>query len=181
MTSVDLQPHRPGRPCGVTLAILLGVFLFSLLPLLQVGLVLAVRQHFAALDFSSDGPQPMAAGSNFLGSMTELELALQTALSLGFLIIGVLTWRGRPAAMRYVFALAVAALTAIKLAALALRPSPGIQEGITSGDALFQSLSLGQFAIEMLVMVYIVWYMNRGPARAFFRGHYVARSREDAS
>lgn len=170
MTSIDQSLRRQGRPCGVTVAILAGIFLFSLLPLLQVGMVLIVRQHFASLDFPEDGPQPMATGGNFLGGITEAELALQGALSLGFLAVAVMAWRGRPALSRQVFVLAVAALTLVKLTALALQPGQAAQEGITSGDTLFQSLGVGQVAIEILVMLYIIWYMNRAPARAFFRG-----------
>jgi hypothetical protein len=146
--------------------------MFSLLPLLQVGMILMVRQHFMNLQFP-DELQPYLIGGDFLG-VSEGSMILQAALAAGFFVIAALTWRGRPAAMRLVMVLAVIALTVIQFLSTVLSASgeQNLETGISSGDSLLQSLSVGQLAMNLLVLLYVIWYLNRGPARAFFRGHY---------
>jgi len=172
---------RPGRPFGVSLAIFVSVLLFSIVPLLQVGLILSVRQHFLNMDFQGSGLDMIAIGGDLLG-VPESSLILQTALSLVFLLIAVFAWRGKPPLIRFVVMAAVIALTAIKLvsilAPLFIPQSPQI--GASSADGLISSLGIGQFIIELLVLLYVVWYMNRGPARAFYRGYYLTESTDPA-
>lgn len=167
--------NRPGRPFGVAIAIIAGAFLFSLLPLLQVGMALVVRQHFLNAASSGGVFGTFASGGEFLGSGSDSQIGLQTVLALIFLVIAVFTWRGRPAQMRFIYVGAVAAFTLIKLAtALSLTAAqPALQDGISSGDDLSRTLAWGQLVLEILVTLYVVWYMNRGPARAFFRGYYL--------
>jgi hypothetical protein len=50
-------------------------------------------------------------------------------------------------------------------------PSP--QAGLTSGDAFFSALDTGRIVIGVLVFLYVYWYMNRAPARAYYRGYYL--------
>ena len=93
--------QRPGRPLGVSLAILASVVLFSVFPLILVAMVLLVQEHFQNADFSLGSFEPIAVGGDFLGVSTE-NLAIQTILSLGFLVIALFAWRGRPASIRFV-------------------------------------------------------------------------------
>ena len=170
---------RPGRPFGVTLALIASACLFSILPLLQVGLILVVRQHFLNMEFQDTGLDMIAMGGDLLG-VAESSLILQTVLSLSFLLIVVFAWRGKPEAMRFILVAAVFLLTMIKLvsivAPLFVQQNP--QVGASSLDGLMRSLGTGQFIIELLVLVYVVWYMNRGPARAFYRGYYLTEPSE---
>ncbi|MBI5670894.1 MAG: hypothetical protein HZC41_23115 [Chloroflexi bacterium] len=173
---------RPGRPFGVAIAIAAGVFLFALLPLLQVGMALTVRQHFLNAASSDDTFAPLASGADFIGGVSTGQLALQSVLALAFLVVAVVTWRGRPPQMRFIYVGAVVLLTAIKFAAVLAQSAarPDVQAGVSSGDDLARTLTLGQFVIEFLVMLYVVWYLNRAPARAFFRGYFLPRPPDTA-
>ena len=165
---------RPGRPFGVSLAIVASTFLYTLLPLLQIGTILLVRQHFLNIQFGDEVPNPIAMGGDFLG-VPESNLILQGALSLGFLMIAILAWRGRPSIIGFVLVVAVFGLTLVKLFSIVLQTATdqGIQAGFSSLDSVMQSLATGQLTVEVLVMLYVIWYINRGPARAFYRGYYL--------
>jgi hypothetical protein len=167
--------ERPGRPFGVSLAIIASTFLFTLLPLLQVAAVLLVQRHFLNMQFEEYGLDPVAMGGDFLG-VPQSSVFIQTVLSLIFLMIAVQAWRGRPEAIRFIIVAAVFGLTAIKFISLIAQAlsQPDPQAGFSSLDSVIQSLGVGQLVIETLVVLYVAWYMNRGPARAFYRGYYLS-------
>jgi len=172
---------RPGRPFGVTLAIIASACLFSILPLLQIGIILMVRQHFLNMDFQDSGLDLIAMGGDFLG-VSESSLLLQLFLGLGFLVIAILAWRGRPSSVRFALIGAVFVLTALKLVSVVAPffTTPDFQAGTSSLDGIMRSLGTGQLILEVLVLLYVVWYMNRGPARAFYRGYYLPEPGEAA-
>ena len=166
--------RKPGRPFGVSLAIIASACLFSILPLLQVGLVLSVRQHFLNMNFQESGLDMMAMGGDLLG-VSESSLILQFILSIVFLVIAIMAWRGKPSSIRLILILAVVIMTVLKLISVLvpLFSQPDFQQGASSLDAIMNSFGLGQFVIEVLILLYVLWYMNRGPARAFYRGYYL--------
>lgn len=174
--------ERPGRPFGVTLAIIASAFLFSILPLLQVGIILLVRQHFLNMDFQGTGLDMIAMGGDLLG-VPESSILLQFTLALVFFVIAFLAWRGKPAYIRFVLVAGVIVLTIIKLISL-IAPflvMPDMQGGASSLDGIMRSVATGQFVLELLVLLYVVWYMNRGPARAFYRGYYLPEPADPAT
>lgn len=166
---------RPGRPFGVSIAVAAGTFLFAVLPLLQVGMVLGLRQHYLNISLEGDEAGLSASGANFTAGVSDEQLLLQSVLALVFLAVAVLTWRGRPSRMRYIFVGSVILLTLIKFAAVIIQSQTqrSLQAGLSSGDDLSRSLAVGQLVVEIIVTLYVVWYMNRAPARAFFRGYYL--------
>lgn len=168
--------QRPPRPFGVTLAILASLILFTLFPLMQVGMLISVRLHFANLKFSDDGMQPFATGADFLG-IPDSKIIIQAVVAIVFLIIAFFAWRGRPAFMRYLLMFSCAALTLFNILNIVIGQlsQQSLEAGASSLDSILNSLSLGQFAIGVLVTLYVVWYLNRGPARAFYRGYYLPR------
>src|SRR6185436_16147876 len=101
--------QHPPRPFGVTLAIIASLILFTIFPLLQVGMLLSVRLHFSNISFQDDGLQPFAMGADFLG-IPDSKIFLQAIIALIFLIIAFFAWRGRPPFMRFVLMLACASL-----------------------------------------------------------------------
>src|SRR4051812_21255546 len=101
---------HPPRPFGVTLAIIASLILFTMFPLIEVGMLLSVRLHFSNVSFQGDGPQPFAMGADFLG-IPDSTLFIQTIIALIFLVIAIFAWRGRPTFMRYVLMLTCAGLT----------------------------------------------------------------------
>jgi hypothetical protein len=171
--------ERPGRPLGVSLAIIASVMLFSLFPLGMVGMVLLVQQHFQNLDFS--GLEPIAMGGDFMG-IPPVNLIIQVLVSLAFLVIAVFAWIGRPPFIRYIMLAAVVALTLLSLLATIIQglAQPELSQGFSSLDGLMNSVSCGQFGLSVLVSLYVVWYLNRGPARAFYRGYYLPDPAESA-
>jgi hypothetical protein len=50
-----------------------------------------------------------------------------------------------------------------------------LANGVSSLDSILKPLSLGEFVMGFLVTFYVVWYLNRGPARAFYRGYYLPK------
>ncbi len=173
--------QRPPRPFGVTLAIFASLILFTIFPLMEVGMLLSVRLHFANVSFGGDGPQPFAMGTDFLG-IPDSKIFLQAILALIFLVIAFFAWRGRPSFMRFVLIFACAGLTLFNILNVALSQlsQQDLSAGRSSLDSILNSLSLGQFVISLLVTFYVVWYLNRGPARAFYRGYYLSMPTDNA-
>lgn len=145
--------------------------LFSLLPLLQVAVLLLLRERFRAVEFLDDGG---AVGSYMLG-VSDSRLLVQAGLGVAFLAIAAAAWRGRPAGIRLVTVFSVLFLTALTIALdLSAIAQPTIAgEGFDSGATLADSLLRTRIALSALVGLYVVWYVNRGPARAFYRGYYL--------
>jgi hypothetical protein len=94
---------------------------------------------------------------------------------LGFLVIALFAWRGRPASIRFVMLGAVLVMTLITLLATISQTTAdqGMPEGVSSLDGLAVSILCGQLGMSILVSLYVIWYLNRGPARAFYRGYYL--------
>ena len=166
--------QRPPRPFGVTLAIIASLILFTIFPLIEVGMLLSVRLHFSNISFQDDGPQPFAMGADFLG-IPDSKIFLQAIIALIFLIIAFFAWRGRPPFMRYVLMLTCAGSTLYNILSVIVGQfsQQNLAAGLSSLDSVLNSLSLGEFVISLLVTFYVVWYLNRGPARAFYRGYYL--------
>ncbi len=157
--------------------------LFSLLPLMQIAMILLVRARVQAMNLAvpgeADAVLPMASGGSFSG-VADVNLTVQAILGIAFLVIAVFAWRGRPGWIRFVTLGAVIALTVVTilLSVASLYASPDLAIGIDSGGAITQVLLSGRLIVSVLVAFYVVWYMNRGPARAFYRGYYLQQPDE---
>jgi len=168
---------KPGRTLGLSLAILGAVMLFSVLPLLQVAMILLLRYRLqnASLPLEGDTTPstPFAVGGAFVG-VDDGTMLLQAGLGIGFLIIAFFAWRGRPGWIRFVMIGAVALLTLISIgvSVAPLISAPDLNAGIDSGEAIRNVLLSGRMIVSVLLALYVAWYMNRGPARAFYRGYY---------
>jgi membrane protease YdiL (CAAX protease family) len=167
---------KPKRTFGLSLAILASIFIFSVLPLMQVGVVLLLdaRIQQATADLQLGTQAPLAVGGNFTGVSTAA-LAAQTSMGVGFLVIAIFAWVGRPPFIRWVMMAAVLALTAIQgvITLITLFTPPDVSAGIDSGNAVAQPLLWLRLALILFVPLYVLWYMNRAPARAFYRGYYL--------
>lgn len=167
---------KPGRPLGLSLAIVLSILIFALLPLLQAGFVLLLRQQFANIEFLEEG----GAYGGSIDGISDARLIFSSVSGLLFLVIGVMAWRGKPQIIRYVFVAAVIVITAasIGVSLLTLNASATIEQGIDSSGQLGDTLLIFQMAVSVLIAAYVIWYTNRGPARAFYRGYYLQSSPE---
>ena len=174
---------KPGRTLGLSLAILASVMLFSLLPLTQVALLMAIRNKIQQVDLpvpgETDPVTPIASGGDFIG-VSDANLVIQTIMAVIFLVIAICAWRGRPRWIRlamWVAVLVLTLITAVQTIAPMLSP-PDFSQGFDSGASIAQALLSGRLLFSFLLALYVVWYMNRGPARAFYRGYYLKDPRE---
>lgn len=178
---MSYSTRKPGRPLGVTIAIVASVIVFSLLPLLRVGLIVAVEQRFnviseVSVPLGEQEVAPFASGGNFDGGLSDAEVILQVVLSVGFLVVAFFAWRGGSQLMRYVFMGAVALLAVIAvLLEITAVFAPDPQTGLSGGslDALLDALGSTTLLLRVIIPVYVLWYLNRGPARAFYRGYFL--------
>ncbi|MBZ0291056.1 MAG: hypothetical protein K8L99_00665 [Anaerolineae bacterium] len=170
---------KPGRPLGLSIAIFVSALLFAILPLVQVAFYLSVYLRFRNIEFLEGGG---ASGADILG-LSGGELILQTVVSLIFLVIAVLAWRGKPARIRMVFVGAVIIMTLATIVAtvLAFNAKNGAAQGFDSGAVLADSLLQARLIFTLLVAAYVLWYVNRGPARAFYRGYYLEAPEEETA
>ncbi len=163
--------QRPGRTIGLSLAIFASVMLFSILPLGQVVVFLLLRERTRQVEFLVEGG---AIGGN-IGGVTDITLIIQVIMGLIFLVIAGFAWRGRPASIRFIFVAAVVVLTAVNigLTLISLNDAQTLNAGLDSSAALTASLLRGRLIVSAVVALYVIWYVNRGPARAFYRGYYL--------
>jgi hypothetical protein len=97
---------------------------------------------------------------------------LDVTVGLLILLICVLAWIGRPRWVRWVLILSVWLATAYQLQGLLQATKPGaVTHGLTGGTITDLSQSVVPCLVIMLIAIplYITWYMNRAPARAFYR------------
>ncbi|HEX2622281.1 MAG TPA: hypothetical protein VHL11_19115 [Phototrophicaceae bacterium] len=181
MTVDDTQQtmsEPPGRPLGLTLAILANAFIFSVVPLLRLGFDLLIMNHLNNLHYTipSGGQEiePIFSGGN-ANIVSSSELILISFLGIAFLVVSIFAWRGKPWWIRYVLYWGVLVLDIIYTPLIIgsiLKPLD-ISQGISSADGFLKSSQIGYLASIILVSMYLLWYMNRAPARAFYRGYYL--------
>lgn len=166
-----MSQEKPQRTLGVSIAIIFSVLLFSVLPIVQMITVLGVRERFRAVEFLESGG---AIGGD-LGGVADSAILLQLVIGIAFIVIGFFAWRGRPSWIRWVLTLSVFAVTVLTVftSLQSLAQPVDISQGISSGDAGGMALLQTRLVVTVLVSLYVIWYMNRGPARAFYRGYYL--------
>lgn len=163
---------RVFRPLGLTIAILTGIIAFSAYPLLKAYFAWRLNNCTTVDGFTC-------------GSTTfPFDALTQGIAGLGILVFitAIFAWRGKPPEIRFVFQGSVL-LTAVMLVLESIiriqGDKPTIWEGgIDSTVQLFESVLKGQIPILILVALYIIWYCNRAPARAFYRQEAMKTLRE---
>lgn len=173
---------KPGRTLGISLAIVLSAMIYSVVPMVIVGYSIAAKVRFRQA-------LVMAGGDNFLGgamgigSIPGYELAMWGIPAALYLVVGVMSWRGKPSYMRGVMTGSVVFLmvwyTGLSLYRVWLDAQFMADSGAMGSQSVFAPLRQVGYGISLLVTLYVVWYMNRGPARAFFRGYYLERPEEE--
>jgi hypothetical protein len=186
MSMTNRTMNRPPRTFGLSLAILVSVLLYSVLPLMQGGAVLLLewrlRQAEAELETGGTPMDAFDVGGDFTG-LPDALVAFQIVSGVFFLLIAFLAWRGRPRRIRWVMLAAVVALTVINIASSlsALNAQIDLNAGLDSGADAAASLVITRLLFTILVPLYVIWYMNRAPARAFYRGSYADESTVNAA
>lgn len=162
--------NKPGRPLGLSLAIIISFMLFTVLPLMQVAFVLYLQQQFSAIEFLETGG---AIGGGL--EVADAYLILPAINGLIFAVVAVLAWRGKHKNIRLIFLITVLAITLITvgMTMIALRTPASLEQGFDSASNLTDTLLSARAVFSILVALYVIWYVNRGPARAFYRGYYL--------
>lgn len=166
---------KPGRPFGVTIAIFLSVLMYTILPLMEVVYLLVVNQLIY-----HDSETGAIIGFDLLASAGS-PIFVQSFIALAFLLVAIFAWRGTYPQIRNIYIATVVGLT-IAFIILQIIPylfvQPNIEEGINSTDVIKQQGRLFQLILLLLIMLYVVWYMNRWAAKAFYRGFYIESDAE---
>lgn len=162
---MDTQP-KPQRPFGVSLAIAACVAVFAILPLMIMLLMTYLHNR---VHLPGDGS---FSGLSFLGISTPA-IVVYAVAAICFLVFAVFAWRGRPAAMRFIFPVVVLIMALLMSILLVVANTPNnLQQGFDSAEAARQWLREGYLVVILLIVVYVGWFFNRWSARAFFRGYY---------
>jgi hypothetical protein len=177
-------PKTPPRTLGIVLAIALGIVLYVLLPFIFVGFTLRLQANTRSSEviIGGDGTTFIGGGMGFV-SVMPWELALWGIGALAFLIVASLTWHGKPPQMRLIYTGAVI-LMPLWFGGLWMyrtyRDNQFLQQSgaIVPTPPIFSICQGGVVLPILVVTLYNVWYMNRGPARAFFRGYYLEHPAE---
>ncbi|MFQ3645877.1 MAG: hypothetical protein SNJ54_00875 [Anaerolineae bacterium] len=165
---------KPRRPFGLTLAILAAWLFYTVIPLSITGLIFYINRYVYR-DQASGMTSGMAL-TNF--QVLPFTVVIAAAVLMAF--VGLFTWIGRPAAMRYVFPALVFSYTLITLLGVLLpliTAQPTLLEGADSGYRVFEALFSGYTGMTLLLTIYTLWFCNRWSARAFFRGYYTEKDK----
>jgi len=157
---IQRSPMRVYRPLGLSLAIMAAIVLFAIWPIVKFYFGWRLNEGC----FEETGA---CWGTSFAFDNFSIFIGL---LGLLVLISAVLAWRGRPKQMQYIFQ-AIVLLTSLSLIFEALARTQGWIGGSvypSSADSLNRILT-NQIPFQLLVTLYILWYCNRAPARAFYR------------
>jgi len=151
------------RPLGLTIAIFSAAILFSAWPLVKLYMAWRLQADNNAADeenflFTASSTIPL----DTLTVVTGL-------LGLGVLVSAFFAWWGKPPRIQYVFQ-ALVILTTVTLIGESIYRAVGAQNLLQEPIAqAIDSLSRCQIPLQVLTALYVVWYCNRAPARAFYR------------
>ncbi len=154
------SPIRVFRPLGLTLAIITGAILFGFFPLLKA--YIAWRWNRG---FEEDGA--------ILGATIPYDNFTLLTGTLGCLVLlsACFAWWGKPPQIRFVYQGAVL-ITSFSLIAETITRMQTAYNPATAiyplEDTIQQALQC-QVPFQILLTLYIIWYCNRAPARAFYQ------------
>jgi hypothetical protein len=170
---------KPARPFGVTLAILLCILFFAIIPSLTILSRIMIERHIASNNtfIMPDGTETtiISGGTddNIQSYFDDSAFYQQMGISLFVVIFGIFAWRGKPAWIRYAFMAIVLIISAtlIYQNLVLFQSSTDLQGG--TGQTLFDFIRNSNILFLFLLPLYVIWYLNRAPARAFYRGYYL--------
>lgn len=165
-TSVD-QNAKPHRPFGVSLAILLSVMIFVVIPMAVVVFFLATNDVFYRIESEA------MAGVDINGMDPQSFIGASIVATVVF-ILGLAAWRVRSEWVRrfYTASVLVAGILATVALLLSVQSEPSLQNGIDSMSEAARGNTAIFVAVVVIVTAFIVWMMQRWSAKAFYRGHY---------
>jgi len=151
----NTKPERRYRPPGMIIAILATAVIYGLFPLMPVALTAIISLE----------------GHNMSGADLPYNV-LDVTAGIVILVICVLAWIGRTPWIRWILILCVWLATAYQFERFYQSTQPkSIGQGLSGGTIAQLSQSALPCVVIFLLIgpLYITWYMNRAPARAFYR------------
>ena len=165
--------QKPKRPFGVSLAIVICLLIFVVLPLLEVLFIISVDNMMV---FDEVG----RSGINVIGmDKFRQQMIWQVALAIGFLILIIIAWIGRPPIIRLIFSGAVGLMGLLTVLAQIIPRLTATPTVMDSSRDVNQPILIFYLVITILITLYSVWYLNRWAARAFYRGYYLPEDIEE--
>ncbi|GAB4548218.1 MAG: hypothetical protein OHK0023_10890 [Anaerolineae bacterium] len=150
-----MSHSRFSRPIGLSLAILGTAVAFGLFPLLPACLLIYT---------TVTGRQ---IGVELIGGIGWVSIAFGVIT----VIACFMAWRGRPRGVRLFLLIIIWSQTiffaARFISGLNTPPDADLVSGV-GGNLSFLPLLLCQLPLVMAVPLYVTWYLNRAPARAFY-------------
>lgn len=166
-------PARAHRPLGLSLALLATAILYGLTPLFEVYFIRRLS---------------MTTQESFLLGGVEVSAWVWVQAGVGALILLLcaLAWWGRPPWIRHALVAVIALVTLANLyrgVEAASAPADPVYAG--QAQSILRGWLLCQLPALILVPLYTAWYLNRAPARAFYRrsptSHPAATARSGAT
>ena len=148
---------RVYRPLGVSLAILATAVMYGLMPLGEIYFLQRINAT--------------AADTYLLGGVEIDTWTIMQGVYGGLILLAcMLAWWGRPRQIRFVLIGLLLLITPVNLYRI-------VEAWTSSIDPIFggqgqeadRVFLLCQFPAMLLLPPYVIWYLNRAPARAFYR------------
>ncbi len=166
MTPTD----KPPRTFGLMIAIWLSVVWFTGVPLANTAFVMSLRWRFRNINI--DTTNSTISGGTITGT-SNLLLAYWVFQAITFLVVASLAWNWRSQRSRYLLFAMVLALTVLNIGGTVWGlVGASSANALDSSGNLTSSLLGAQLCFTITIPLYVMWYINRGPARAFYRGYY---------
>jgi hypothetical protein len=151
--------ERVRRPLGVTFAVLATALWFGIFPLIKLYFLIRLGN---------------VVEDNGMSSGVEITTwnYIETSLGLVILALCVLAWLGRPSWIRYGLVAAIAVPTLITLYQIFHTLSEAVDPIFGGPEEEAWRRVLGcQVPGLLIIPLYVAWYLNRAPSRAFFNQH----------
>jgi hypothetical protein len=156
-TEHPLKTDRVYRPLGLTVAIAATAIFYGLLPIAEV-------YFLRRLDVATD--EAYLLGGVSISTWTWLQAIVGGVI----LVICGFAWWGRPPWIRFVLIGAIlvpTVLTLFRIIEAWTREADPLFGGQT--EEMIRSFVRCQMPALIVVPLYVLWYLNRAPARAFYR------------
>ncbi|MEO1441013.1 MAG: hypothetical protein AAFV33_11455, partial [Chloroflexota bacterium] len=115
---------------------------------------------------------PIGGPFGFTG-INDFDLAIRVIPAVFYLMLAILAWRGNAPIVRPLFIGATVVMFGWQCLLAYLRVRSYRQAGIFASTLYEDQLQTVYLVMAGLTALYILWYLNRAPARVFFRGYYL--------
>ena len=168
--------RKPPRTIGISLAILLSVLFFSLFPFIQTGYNLILQDRIRQSQVIVGSNFNLTSSIDEISQYSRIGLVIEIIPPIIFFVLCFLTWVGKPSYIRHLFWIAVVSWVVgmwVRLYAVKEEPAFFVSSGFIHTIQIIYAI------FSSIVGLYVVWYINRAPARAFFRGYYLQEPSAD--